>query len=357
MEPKKEENKLAKTTPGASIAKVDKTPSERFSEMVVREFAGTGGHIAINASQQRLISNYFITLDQVLKLAEEKRQKADEKYRAKIGFEWKNVNMEQLATNVVAYARVGLDPALPNHLSLIPYANKHTGKYDISFREGYRGREVKAKKYGLEIPDDVVIELVFANDEFSIIKKDNDNQVESYTFKVKDSFNRGEVIGGFYYHKFKDDPTKNKLRTYNRAKLEKYRPDNASVEFWGGDKDNWVYDEEKKKNIKKGTVHVEGWVEEMLYKTLCHRAYNDITLDSRKIDDDFIKMSIMEKEAINTLEDKVQKEITDGANSETLDIPCEEVKPEKKPAIQEAAPVAKASGELALDTQPEEPAY
>ena len=323
---KEKETQVAKIATG-QVAKIEKTPSERFSEMVIREFAGTGGKISITASQQRLISNYFISLDQTLKLAEEKRLNTDEKYRAKLSLEWKNINMERLATDVVACARVGLDPALPNHLALIPYNNKHTGKYDISFREEYRGKEVVAKKYGLDIPDDVVIELVYEKDVFTTIKKDKDNPTETYTFKVSDSFNRGEIIGGFWYHKFKGDPSKNKLMTYSRAQLEKYRPEKASAEFWGGEKDNWVWDAEKQKNVKKGTIRIEGWVPEMLYKTLYHRAYNAITLDSRKIDDDFIKISIMEREAIETLEDGVCKEIAENANQKIIDIPHEEVKP------------------------------
>jgi recombination protein RecT len=322
----KQETQVAKIATG-QVTKIEKTPSERFSEMVIREFAGTGGKISITASQQRLISNYFISLDQTLKLAEEKRLNTDEKYRAKLSFEWKNINMERLATDVVACARVGLDPALPNHLALIPYNNKHTGKYDISFREEYRGKEVVAKKYGLDIPDDVVIELVYEKDVFTTIKKDKDNPIETYTFKVSDSFNRGEIIGGFWYHKFKEDPSKNKLMTYSRVQLEKYRPEKASAEFWGGEKDNWVWDDEKKKNVKKGTIKIDGWIPEMLYKTLYHRAYNAITLDSRKIDDDFIKISIMEKEAIETLEEGVRKEISENANQKIIDIPHEEVKP------------------------------
>lgn len=329
---KPEEKKAEVAKIATQAVQQQKTPGERFSEMVIREFAGTGGKIAVTAMQQRLMNNYFISLDQVLQLAEEKRIKKNERNSPPIT--WPNINMPQLAQHVVACARIGLDPMLPNQLHMIPCKNNTTGKYDINFREGYRGREIKAKKYGLEVPDEIVIELVYANDEFKMIKKDKDNSVETYSFKVADSFGRGDVVGGFWYHKFLKEPSKNRIMVYTKEKLLKYKPDNASVEFWGGEKDNWVYNEEKQKNEKKGKVQVEGWEEEMLYKTLCHRAYAAITIDSQKIDDDFIKLSIMENKANETLEDKVETDINQNANKETIDIPGTviESKPEERPA-------------------------
>jgi hypothetical protein len=50
--------------------------------------------------------------------------------------------------------------------------NNKTKKYDISFITRYRGLELKAKKYGLDVPDAVIVELVHANDHFKSIKKD-----------------------------------------------------------------------------------------------------------------------------------------------------------------------------------------
>ena len=319
---KKAETQVAKVTSG-QVQKIDKTPGERFSDMVIKEFAGTGGKIAVTAMQQRMMNSYFISLDGVLQLAEEKRIKKSEAYRDKVPISWANINMPQLAQHVVACARIGLDPMLPNQLFMIPYKNNTTGKYDINFRQGYRGKEIKAKKYGLEVPDEIVIELVYKNDKFEMIKKDKDNPIETYSFKVADSFDRGEVVGGFWYHKYLKEPSKNKVVAYTKEKLLKYKPDTASPEFWGGAKDNWVWDEDKKKNVKKGTIQVEGWEDEMLLKTLYHRAYDFITIDSQKIDDDFIKLSIMEHTAKETLEDNVASDISQNANQETIEIPAE----------------------------------
>jgi recombination protein RecT len=332
METKKEETKVATTRPGTSVTKIDKTASERFTDMVVREFTGTGGGIALTAFQKRLVQNYFINLDQTLKTAEEKRLKKDEKYRDKLEFMWKNVDMEQLALHVVACARIGFDPAQPNHINMIPYKNNTTNKFDIGFLEGYRGKELKARKYGLEIPDDVVVEIVYSNDEFVQLKKDKDNPIENYIFKIKENFNRGDVVGGFYYHNFIKTPQKNKLMVYSLSDIEKRKPEYASPEFWGGEKDKWEKDESTGKSKKVGKVQVDGWYIEMLWKTLYRAAFNNITIDSQKIDDDFIKLSVNEKLASETLEKRVEKDISAGENRETIDIPVE--------VIQEAQPIS-----------------
>jgi recombination protein RecT len=307
------------------------TQSERFTNMVVKEFtSGVGNATGLTAFHKRLCQNYFIHIDGVLKKAESSRLKKDEKYRDKISFIWENVNLNQLALDVVAAARIGLDPAQPNHINMIPYKNNSTNKYDIGFIPGYRGMELKAKKYGLDIPDDVIVELVYSTDKFKQIKKDINNQVESYQLEVTNNFDRGEIIGGFYYHSFKDNPKKNKLRVLSLHDIEKRKPEYASVEFWGGEKDKWVKDETGK-NKKDGKEHVEGWFEEMCYKTIFRAAFNSITIDSQKIDDDFLRLSEKESEF---KEQNSQRKIEENANKENISFTeCEEVRDtvEQKP--------------------------
>ncbi len=134
------------------------------------------------------------------------------------------------------------------------------------------------------MPDDVVVELVYSNDTFEVIKKDIDHPVESYRFVINNGFDRGDVVGGFYYHLFTKCPEKNKLRIFNKSDIDKRKPDKASPEFWGGEKDIW-------ENGKKvGKEQVEGWYEEMAYKTVYRAAYNDITIDSEKVDEHFWKV-------------------------------------------------------------------
>jgi len=293
------------------------TYSERFTNMVIQEFASNAGEIELTSFQKKLSQNFFIVLDSTLKDAEAKRLKKSEQYRDALAYTWENVNMQKLAVNVIAYSSVGLDPMQPNHINLIPYKNSSTNKYDFGFIIGYKGSELKAVKYGLNVPTSVVVELVRANDTFQEMKKDVHNKHESYVFKIENSFDRGEIVGGFYFHNFSGNPEKNKIKTYTLADLEKRKPKNASAEFWGGEKDEWKNGQRTGNKLK-----VEGWQEEMLYKTVYRAAYNAITIDSKKIDENYL--AIIEKERDFTSE-KVQEEVTEKANKEVLDIDAEDV--------------------------------
>lgn len=276
------------------IIKKDFTQSERFTQKVIQEFTGTNGSLPITNHQKRLIQNYFITIDQSLKSAEEKRLKKSEKNRDPLPILWPNINMEQLALRVVSCARLGLDPFLSNHINMLPVKNNSAGNYSIVFITGYSGLEIISSKYGLEIPKDKIVELVFSNDKFVPIKKDIENKIESYHFKISENpFDRGEVIGGFYYHVF-EDATKNRLVFWPKSEIEKRKPTYASSEFWGGEKDVW------KDNKVIGTEHVEGWYNEMAWKTLKRASENSITIDSQKIDDDYIRLSENENKAVQT---------------------------------------------------------
>jgi recombination protein RecT len=85
----------------------------------------------------------------------------------------------------------------------------------------------------------VIIELVYTKDHFKEMKKGINNPVEGYEFEVVDSFDRGEVRGGFYYFAYKDNPEKNRLVVMPLKDILKRKPAYASVEFWGGEKDKW----------------------------------------------------------------------------------------------------------------------
>lgn len=299
------------------IEKKELSQSERFMNMVIKEFNNGVGELALTDFQKRLAQNYFISLDGVLKSAEEKRLKSKTKQgndwvlKNTLPINWQNVNMQQLACDVVSAARVGLDPAQKNHVSLIPYKNNALGKYDIGFVDGYRGIELKAKKYGLDIPDSVTVELVFANDKFKEIKKDRNHPVESYEFEIVNSFDRGAVVGGFYYHSYSKSPEKNRLVVFTLKDILKRKPKYASVEFWGGEKDVW------EGGKKVGTETVDGWYEQMCYKTIYRAAYGDVTIDSQKIDDDYLRLKQAEN---NMTEAQVEEEISANANTEPIDI-------------------------------------
>lgn len=299
------------------VAKQDIPMSQRFMTKVIAEFTSGVGEIALTNFQKRLAQNYFINIDAALKSAEEKRLKKAEKYRDPLPITWANVNMELLARKVVAYARTGLDPAQKNHINMMPFKDNNGQQYQIVFIDGYRGKELVAKKYGLDKPDNVIVELVYSTDKFKSIKKDQRNQVETYEFEITNDFNRGEIVGGFYYHIYNDHPEKNKLVVMNIQDILKRKPAYASPEFWGGEKDKWEYDEKAGKNKKNGTEHVEGWYPEMCYKTVYRAAYGNITIDSQKIDDDYL---MMRQNELSLAELKVDQEINENANKEPIDI-------------------------------------
>lgn len=311
------------------IAQKEGTMSERFMNKVMAEFTSGVGEIALTSFQKRLAQNYFIALDASLKLAEEKRAKKSEKYRDALPVTWANVNMEGLARNVVSAARIGLDPAQKNHINMMPFKNGATNKYEIVFVEGYRGIELKSKKYGLNVPDHVVVELVYSTDKFKSYKKDRHNNIETYDFEITNDFDRGKIVGGFYYHIYENHPEKNKLVVMTLKDIEKRKPAYASPEFWGGEKDKW-------ENGKKvGTEPVEGWYEKMVYKTVYRAAYSDITIDSQKIDDDYMKLRQME---MSLTELKVAQEIEENANSVTIEADyrfTDQQQPEPQEAPQE----------------------
>jgi len=297
-------------------AKASQTASERFTNAVMAEFSSTVTDVELTNFQRKLCQSYFIKLDQTLKDNEKKRMAQTEQYRSALAYTWDNVNMQKLAIDTVCWSAIGLDPLQPNHINIILYKNSTATKFDVGFIPGYKGTEIKARKYGLDVPDDVVVELVFKTDIFKQFKKDRNNPVETYTFEVTDDFNRGEIVGGFYYHSYKDTPEKNKIKTYTRADIEKRRPDTASVEFWGGEKDEWVWDQSKNRNVKSGQkIKVEGWFEEMAWKTLYKAAYSVITIDSQKIDDNYVK--VIQRQAELT-ENKVAQEVLANANKEAI---------------------------------------
>lgn len=302
------------------------TFSERFTNMVAKELAGISPGAQLTQFQKRLAQNYFVKLDQSLAAAETKRMAKSEQYREALAYTWANLNMNKLALDVVAFSSVGLDPLQPNHISMVPYKNNSTNKYEIGFIPGYRGVEVKAKKYGLDLPIDTVVELVYSKDAFKAIKKDINNKVESYIFDIADSFDRGELIGGFYYHAFAD-PTRNILVTFNKQQIEKRKPKYASPEFWGGEKTTW------KDGKKVGTEIVEGWVAEMYYKTVYRAAYNSLTIDSSKIDAAFTQMIAAED---SLKDEKIQAEINLNANKEEIGFVDEPAHVDAQPETQEA---------------------
>jgi len=318
-----------KEEPQNQPAVVQKAASEKFTNAVQKEFSANVGELSLTPFQKKLIQNYFIRLDRTLKDAETKRLAKGQNGDA-VPVSWDNINMPKLAQDVVALSSVGLDPLQNNHVNLLPYKNNSTGKYDIVPMPGYKGMEIVAKKFALEIPDDVIIELVYQNDVFKPIKKNSTTRIESYEFDITDPWNRGEIVGGFYYIVFFDKPEKNQLKFLNRDAIEKRKPAYASVEFWGGEKDEW-------KNGKKTgeKTKIEGWFDEMAYKTICRACYNSFTIDSEKINAQFLDFQEIEQRkipAIETTADQMKIEVKN--ESVGQDVEFEEI-PKTDPTEQQ----------------------
>lgn len=256
------------------------SPSQRFTAKVLALFTSNVGEIAASEYQRRLIQGYFVAIDAMLKKTEEKRLKTTYKQEP-LPYTWQNVNMDDLATMSVHLARIGLDSNQKNHINFIPYKNGTTMKYDIGCIKGYVGIEYEAKRYALEMPVDVIVELVYTTDTFRPIKRNLQNKYESYEFELGDPFARGDIKGGFAYFIY-ENPTKNKLMVMSLADILKRKPKYASAEFWGGEKDIW---ENNKKTGAKETI--DGWYEEMCLKTVKRAAYGSIPLDPQKIDDTY----------------------------------------------------------------------
>ena len=298
-------------------AEVKPNAAERFTAKVMKEFGSTVGEIQVTDYQRQLVQGYFIAIDRALKSAEEERlrknekNKDHEKYDNNLPVTWGNVNLNDLALDVVHYARMGLDMMQENHLFPIPYKNNKTGKYDMTLMPGYNGIQYIAEKYAVEPPLAVTVELVYSTDTFRPIKKSAENRVENYEFAINNAFDRGEIIGGFGYIEFAD-PVKNKLVIMTKKDIEKRKPKYASANFWGGKQKVW-------ENGKQVDQETDGWYEEMCLKTIKREIYSakHIPRDPKKIDDNYQYMKMREA---RIAELEAQDIIDANANGMVIDV-------------------------------------
>lgn len=190
--------------------------SERFTKKVLAEFGSSvSGAMEVTDFQRRLIQGYFIMIDRALKNAEEERLRknkasSNHDYDNNLPVTWQNVNLADLALDLVHYARMGLDMQQDAMLYPIPYKNNKAGYYDITLMPGYNGIKYTAVRYAVEAPIGETIELVYSTDTFIPHKKDSAHPVATYEFQINNPFDRGEIIGGFGYLEFAE-PARNEL--------------------------------------------------------------------------------------------------------------------------------------------------
>lgn len=280
--------------------------SERFTNKVLAEFGSNiAGALQVSGYQKYLIQGYFIKIDRALKTAEEARL-AKKNSDNHLPATWENVNLQELALDVVCFSRMGLDMMQPNNLFPIPFRNKKTNKYDIALMLGYNGIRYVAEKYATKKFVNVIVELVYSNDVFEPKKKNVSNKIESYEFNIVKPFDRGEIIGGFGYIEY-ENPSENKLIIMTIEAILKRKPAYASPEFWGGEKDKW------ENGQRVGKTKIDGWFDEMCLKTLVREvfSYKHMPRDSRKIDADYNHMEMRE---VRIAEIKAETEILENAN-------------------------------------------
>ena len=274
MSEQREKNPIQQRKPEAS---------ERFTNQIMSQFqAEAGSPVQFTAYERALAQHLFLKVDSCLKEFEKKRRESGKESQAP--FIWQNVNMRKLALDAVNRIQLGLDALIPAHIYPIPYFNGKEKLYDIDLRVGYRGELYYRTESAVEKPQDVRLELVYSSDEFSPMMKSHDNNVEDYTFKIVNPFNRGNIIGGFAYISYKD-PQKNKLVLVSEADFKKSCQAAKSQDFWSK------------------------YPAEMRYKTLVHRAMSHLPIDPKKVN----------APAFAAVEsDSVEAEIDRNANGEAI---------------------------------------
>mgnify|MGYP002801517327 CR=1 FL=1 len=291
--------------------------SERFTNQIMSQFqAEAGSPVQFTAYERALAQHLFLKVDSCLKEFEKKRRESGKESQAP--FIWQNVNMRKLALDAVHRIQLGLDALIPAHIYPIPYFNGKEKLYDIDLRVGYRVELYFRRVSAVEMPQDVRLELVYSSDEFSPMMKSHDNNVEDYTFKIVNPFNRGNIIGGFAYISYKD-PQKNKLVLVSEADFKKSCQAAKSQDFWSK------------------------YPAEMRYKTLVHRAMSHLPIDPKKVN----------APAFAAVEsDSVEAEIDRNANGEAIVVEDFEERQE-----QMDNPEAPQGGPEAVQDAPREPDF
>lgn len=322
----------------------EQSASQRFTDMVIKEYSALPGKHEFTQQEQRLIRGYFIKIDEMLKSTEDERQRKnannkDPKYNNELAYNWNTINLPQLAQDLVHYARVGLDMMEDNHLFPIPFKDNKNNRYDINLMEGYNGIKYQAEKYALIPFVNVTTEVVYSTDKFKAYKKGKDQDFDTYVFEITQPFDRGYPVGAFGYIEYADK-TKNQLITMSGKDIEKRKPRYASAEFWGGTKKVW-------ENGKQVETELDGWLPEMYLKTIKRETYGskNIPRDPNKIDESY--MYIKQREAEFAIA-RAEHEALENANKEDLMLPevvvdgaVVETVEEEKPPVEEAKPEPK----------------
>lgn len=271
------------------VAKQQESVSKRFTELVIKEFTSSVGGAEVTDMQRSLIQGYFIGCDNALASAEADRIKAGNK--DKLPLVWSNVSVDStLAQNIITYAKLGLDMSVANHLFAIPRMNNKTGKYQLSFQPGYKGREIVSRRYSYDPIVDITYGLIYSTDKFVARKRDAKNEFDNYELEITNPFNRGDVVGGFGYVTY-ENKSQNTLVLMSKAQIDKRRDKAMSKTFWSS------------------------WYEEMALKTVAIATCKTVTIDPKKVDDNYRALL-----KADDTEMQLADEVITNANGEIIDI-------------------------------------
>jgi len=252
--------------------------SQRFTQRITANFAAAAGAaVELTKHERTLAQHLYLYLDNQFRTLDSKRQ-AD-----KPPIDWNNVNLEDLALKAVSVVKSGLDTVIPNHVHAVPYLNSRTRKYDVDLRPGYTGKDFVARTTALDSIRTIRYELVYANDEFTPLKKGANRPIESYTHEIPSPFNRGEIVGGYGYIEY-DDPENNQLILVTDRDFKKARAAAPGGKFW------------------------DPYPDEMKFKTIVNRVYSKIPKDPKK-SNTVAALEALEptvEDAVERLEDKAQ---------------------------------------------------
>jgi len=301
-DPKKTTTATNPAAPKSDLpAKKDLSASERFTGMVMAEYKSIAGDtFKFSDKERRLISGYFIAIDQALAAAEQRRGEKNN-----LPYSWQTINLPALAKDLAHYARIGLDMSSKNHLFAVPYKDTKNNRYTMTLMPGYEGIRYQALKYALIPPLSITVECLYEADTFKMFKKDRNNAVESYEFVVNDPFKRGKLVGVFGYLEFEQE-TMNKLLVFTTADVMKRKPKYAAAEFW------------------------DGWTSEMYEKTMIRALCGDkyIPRDPEKIDASYTFVRAREEQFA---EEAIEAEVLENGNGEELTLPEAPAKEPEKP--------------------------
>lgn len=270
-----------------ALQEAEPTYSQRFTAMIVREFGKEVGRLELNPHQQRLAQHMFIGIDAALKKLDADRIK---KNLDKKPIVWSNVNMDKLAIDAVHRIELGLDALIENHIHPVPYLNSKTGIYDLDLTIGYVGKDYYKRKYSLDLPVDIIYQLVHETDTFKPIMKKAHDDIESYKFDINNPFDRGKTIGGFGYIMF-ENPTKNKLIIVTAKQFDKAKAAAKTKTFW------------------------EAYSDEMKFVVLVRRVTAYLKVDPEKLTKSYAAVEMNDN----------SREISENANQDFIDIEdCEE---------------------------------